>query len=689
MADNVKTGIRLEAEGEKEFTKSLENASESMDGFSDSGKNAQAAVENLDDAMDKMARGSEESSKTFQDNMSAAADEAAAAFMNAISFILEVNAAIIAGVNDVAEKGDAIAKGAQKIGMSAEAYQEWAFVLERSDSSITKAQNAIENLTKASRNASEKQTEAFAQLGLSMETVAQMDPEQLFSAVITGLQGIEDQGERSAIANALLGSSYKNLGTLLSTSAEETDALRQKSHDLGQVMSNEAVASAEAYQDSLEDFNDLLDGLKNNLLQGLMPALTTTRNGLSDFIQNDVDWTAVNEKLASLTERLSNSALWLIEHGGEVAAAVETIGGAWLAWKGTGVVMKTLDGVKDIYTWLSKVGSLLGVGGLTAAGGIGVTALGVATIVDRVNDLNSIGKIGNGHELREYADNVAYLEQRLQEAQANFDNLALYGGDLTMAQDEIDLIRAAIINATAEYEAMKAAKEAADAAGPDPTEQATQTAASVETAAAAAQSLTEAGQEMASTTEDMLQTFSEGPGAISDEFVAGVDEMSSAATTAIQNTQSVMEANMAILGANANVWGQDMMISLANGILSGANSYVVPAIDTVASAIESRIGFSEPELGPLADFHTFAPDMMQLFAQGIREGQGLLDAAIGDVFDLGPLIAAQNGGGQNFNYGGVNVTIYAAEGQSTEELYEEFTYRLQHDVADREAVFST
>ena len=41
------------------------------------------------------------------------------------------------------------------------------------------------------------------------------------------------------------------------------------------------------------------------------------------------------------------------------------------------------------------------------------------------------------------------------------------------------------------------------------------------------------------------------------------------------------------------------------------------------------------------------------------------------------------------NYGGVNVTIYGAEGQSADELYEVFSYRLQHDVADREAGFSS
>lgn len=689
MAKDVTTGIVLTAEGEKEFTRGVDNSSEALKGFEAAGNNAKTSIDRLDSAMDDMAKDARENSKTVEDNMEAAANNAAAAFLNAVAFIGEVNAAIIAGVNEVAEKGDAIAKGAQQMGLTAEAYQEWSFILERSGSSITKAKNAIETLTKASRNASDKQVKAFEQLGLSMKQVAAMSPEEIFSAVISGLQGIDDAGERSQIANTLLGASYKNLGTLLTTTAEETDELRQKAYDLGQVMSNDSVKAAADYEDSIDDFNAAIDGIKTNLLQGLMPTLTTARNGLTDFLQNDINWDDINAKLSRFYDTLLSGAGWLLDHSGEIAAGVETIGGAWLAWKGTEVVMQAVNGLKDMYGWLEAVGSLIGVGGLTAAGGIGLTALGAYEVANRWNDLKTIGTIGDGHELAEYADNVAYLEQKLQEAQAAFDNLALSGGDLTMAQDEIDLIRAAIINATAEYEAMQAAKEAADAAGPDPAEQAEQAAANAKAASGAAQELSEAGETIQQESEKQLQAFSERTGEITSTFVEGTDEMSQAAVEGIQKTQDAMETNMAILNANAEIWGDDMMRSMANGILGGANNYVVAAVETVAKAIEERLGFSEPDKGPLSRFHEFAPDMMALFAQGIREGQGLLDAAIGDVFDLGPLIAAQNGGGQNFNYGGVNVTIYGAEGQSADELYEVFSYRLQHDVADREAVFSS
>lgn len=548
------------------------------------------------------------------------------------------------------------------------------------------ASTALTTLAKAQQGATKTAGDDFARIGLNLEEIQNLRPEDLFEAVIAQLQKMDAGSERTYAATKLLGSGFaKQLGPVLDMTAEETEALRQQIHELGGVMSGEQIQNAAAYNDSLDNLHIKFNSLKNEILLEALPGLTKFQDKLLE--NGSVE--AFGELVGTVAEKVGDFTGFLADHGDAVIGTVEAIGAGFATWKAATIVKEIVEDAKKLYSWLDMVGSLLGVSGGTVAAGAGLAVLGVATVADRVNELTSIGEIGDGHELAEYADNVAYLEQKLQEAQAAFDNLALSGGDLTMAQDEIDRMRVALTNATAEYEAMQSAKEAADLAGPNPAEQAAQAATAAEAAAGAAQQLSETGETIRTESEGMLQTFSETAGEIVSDFAEGTDEMSQAAATAIQNTQTVMEQNMAILDANAEIWGEDMMRSLANGILQGANSYVVAAVNSVASAIEARLGFSEPDIGPLADFHTFAPDMMALFAQGIREGQGLLDAAIGDVFDLGPLIAAQNGGGTSLNYGGVNVTIYGAEGQSADELYEVFSQRLAQDVANREAVFSS
>ena len=84
----------------------------------------------------------------------------------------------------------------------------------------------------------------------------------------------------------------------------------------------------------------------------------------------------------------------------------------------------------------------------------------------------------------------------------------------------------------------------------------------------------------------------------------------------------------------ASVWGRDMMQSYANSI--NANSSIVKkAAAGAAKSIEKVLGFSEPEEGPLSDFHTYGPDMMRLLAQGITNSQWqVLQAAQGVASNL-------------------------------------------------------
>lgn len=88
---------------------------------------------------------------------------------------------------------------------------------------------------------------------------------------------------------------------------------------------------------------------------------------------------------------------------------------------------------------------------------------------------------------------------------------------------------------------------------------------------------------------------------------------------------------------SAKTWGRDLVSSFVAGI-SSMMSNVINAAKSIAGTVKSYIGFSEPELGPLADFHTFAPDMIDLFAEGIRNGRSTIERAIDGTFDLQPQI---------------------------------------------------
>lgn len=72
------------------------------------------------------------------------------------------------------------------------------------------------------------------------------------------------------------------------------------------------------------------------------------------------------------------------------------------------------------------------------------------------------------------------------------------------------------------------------------------------------------------------------------------------------------------LPSKALQWGKDLIDSFITGIKEKV-SHLVDTVKGVAQSVADFLGFSEPEKGPLSNFHTYAPDMMQLFASGIKD----------------------------------------------------------------------
>lgn len=74
------------------------------------------------------------------------------------------------------------------------------------------------------------------------------------------------------------------------------------------------------------------------------------------------------------------------------------------------------------------------------------------------------------------------------------------------------------------------------------------------------------------------------------------------------------------LPAQAIQWGADIINGIVDGI-KGAIGAVGDAVSGVANKIKSFLGFSEPDEGPLSDFHTYMPDMIDLMSKGITAGK--------------------------------------------------------------------
>lgn len=260
-----------------------------------------------------------------------------------------VSKTLVDGTKEVAAYGDTIDKASQKLGISAESYQEWDAILQHSGTSVGALTGVVRNMdnvfgkattvigdTAAAEAELEAKLEsgeitldeyneqydalydgayknigALSDLGFSMEEIEELsgDNDKALKEVIKRLQQMPDGAKKSALAQDLLGRSALEMGALLNTSAEDTEAMRQKVHELGGVLSDDAVKSAAAFQDSLQDLQTAFSGAKNSLMSNFMPSITTVMDGLTALLSGDESGigqisNGINDLVTNISEQL-------------------------------------------------------------------------------------------------------------------------------------------------------------------------------------------------------------------------------------------------------------------------------------------------------------------------------------------------------------------------------------------------
>lgn len=162
-----------------------------------------------------------------------------------------------------------------------------------------------------------------------------------------------------------------------------------------------------------------------------------------------------------------------------------------------------------------------------------------------------------------------------------------------------------------------------------------------------------------STASSAWNTIKSTVSSASSSIQSKINSCWSSAASSIRSKLSSISSNMSStfnsLVSNAYTWGKHICDNLYSGISSGI-SKVVNAAKSLASSIRSYIGFSEPEKGPLSDFHTYMPDMIDLMVKGINDNKSRAVSAISGV------AAAISDEVQNGDYGSIGISTDAQSG---------------------------
>ena len=569
--------------------------------------------------------GAGKSAETFGDKLKTAFKAGGVALAAITATTAGLTTALVKSTSDVASYGDNIDKMSQKMGLSIEAYQEWDAIMQHSGASIDSMQRGMTTLSAAVENGSD----AFAALGISLEDASSMSQEELFSATITALQNMESGTERTVLAQKLLGGSAKELGALLNTSAEDTEKMRQRVHELGGVMSEEAVKSAAAYQDSLQDMQTAFSGLSRGLVTDFLPGITTVMDGLTEIFSGDGETglamisSGIDGLMAQITEKLPefiNVGLGIIESlANAIIENIPELAGSAIEIISS-LVMNIIDNLPKLIDAAVQIIFALTDGIINAIPQLipAIVAV-VLTIVSKLTEPNTIMQL------------------------------------IAAAFDIINAVAQGLIDAIPEI--IKAVPTI-----------------------------------MLNLIEAILRFLPQ-------ILMSGVQLVAELGLGIVRGGSNVIKGFVDLFNnignliheriENAKTWGSDLIRNFIDGIVGQAQA-LWNTIKDIGQGIRNLIGFSEPKEGPLSNFHTYAPDMMKLFAQGVRENEHLVTDALNSSFDFdaptltaGPVAfeQAEKTAGNVYN---ITVNVDGADAEDDRSLAQRIAYEIK-SMFDEEA----
>lgn len=247
-----------------------------------------------------------------------------------VTGVAAVTTAIAAlAVKTVDYMGD-IDDNAQRVGMSTEAYQKWAYAMQLAGGDANTLQIVMRELTTFTNELSAGQGDALLtlqKLGIGYEDFMALPVDQQLQAIIEGLQSMESQTDKTTIAQEIFGNrAYQQLMPILNQEKGYVDDLFESMEDLGLVIGDDVVKAGAALGDKLDQLKLTFKTVGASIMSDLFPQLELVIEGLTGMATGAEDaGDKFVEGIIGIVDKLTSALPKLIEIAGDLL--VEVLGG--------------------------------------------------------------------------------------------------------------------------------------------------------------------------------------------------------------------------------------------------------------------------------------------------------------------------------------------------------------------------
>jgi len=238
---------------------------------------------------------------------------------------------IAAVVKQSAQAGDEIAKSSKRIGVSAERFQELAYAASlagvKQEEFATSMQKMMQRLGAVGKE-SEGIRNTLAKLGLKLEDLRRMKPDQAFTLLLDRIGKIKDPTMQAAAAVALFEEAGLKLIPLAKAGTSGLRAMAEEARRYGLVLSNETIKKTEEANQELDKIGKALRAAGINIAAGFLPAIQSIREIMtSQGFQDGIKTVAA--EMGKFVEFLARNK-----------DAIIAITAAWVTFKTTMAVSK-------------------------------------------------------------------------------------------------------------------------------------------------------------------------------------------------------------------------------------------------------------------------------------------------------------------------------------------------------------
>lgn len=211
-----------------------------------------------------------------------------------------VIAPLLAAVQHFATAGDQVNKASDRTGVAVEALSELAYAADQSganletlEGGLRRMQASVLDAAKGSKSAQEN----LAMLGLTVEQLAGLSPDQQFKLIADRLSRIEDPTLKAAMAMKVFGKSGTQLLPLMAGGAKGIEELQQRARELGLTISKDDAQAATLFGDTLDDLWKSVKAGVFAIGSALAPMLTDLIAHAIKFVVAAVKWIKQNKAL--------------------------------------------------------------------------------------------------------------------------------------------------------------------------------------------------------------------------------------------------------------------------------------------------------------------------------------------------------------------------------------------------------